>query len=221
MAKKKAQVKKTPSVKKAKKVSVRKVAPKKAKVVLANTAQPKKRATRTLAADTVRDFFHRVRVEAFPRIEAATVPIYGYQDNQVKQNRTGVLFRIADTHFILTAAHDLFGIIENHIPLYADFSRTHQAPIPIVESKFNGTEEENGRDVAAIELPTSVVADLPENRRFLTMADLDMEAQPKKGIYAAFGFPTAWYRRVEDVQRTDPLAFLESPYYNGRGFSGA
>ncbi len=157
-------------------------------------------------------FFRRVNDEAFPHIDAATVPIYGFQDKQVKLDRTGVLFRIADSHFILTAAHGLQDIIQAGIPLLADFSTRHRIPIPLAKGQFCTTEEKGGRDVAAILIPPSVVADLPAHRRFLTMADVDTESQAKRGFYAVFGFPTAWYRRVEDVQRNDPLAFVASIY---------
>ena len=48
------------------------------------------------------------------------------------------------------------------------------------------------------------------------MADIDTEPQPTPGFYAAFGFPTEWYRKVEDVQRTDPLCFLGAIYEGER-----
>jgi hypothetical protein len=162
--------------------------------------------------DVINTFFRHVGDEAFPLIDAATVPIYGFQDNKVKQDRTGILFRIAGTYFILTAAHRIQEIIQAKIPLLVDFSTKHKIPIPLVEAKFYGTEEENGRDVAVIAIPPSVVSDLPAQRRFLTLADIDREPKPKKGFYAVFGFPTEWYRKVEDVQRTDPLSFFGSIY---------
>jgi hypothetical protein len=165
-----------------------------------------------LADDTVREFLRRVRDEAFRLIEAATVPLYGFQDNQVKQDRTGILFRVANTHFILTAAHGLWQILGAEIPLLADFSMRHKVPIPLVQAKFWMSEEEDGRDIAAIEIPISVVADLSPQRQFLTMADVDTEPQPRPGFYAAFGFPTEWYRKVEDIQRTEPLCFLGAIY---------
>ena len=87
-------------------------------------------------------FLRRVRDEGFRLIEAATVPLYGFQDNQVKQDRTGILFRVADKHFILTAAHRLRKILGAEIPLLADFSVRHRIPIPLVQGKFWMTEEE-------------------------------------------------------------------------------
>ncbi len=161
------------------------------------------------AGDDVLDtFLCRVRDEAIPKIDASTVPIYGFQDKQVKQNRTGVLFRIADTHFILTAAHVMQEIIQARIPLLADFSTRHKIPIPLVEGWFHMTEEKDGRDVAAIAIPPSVVADLPAHRQFLTLADIETEPESKRGFYLAFGFPTEWYRKDQDLYRTDPLSFL-------------
>ena len=132
----------------------------------------------------------------------------GSKDGQVKLDRTGILFRVADAHFILTAAHGLQTIVQANIPLFADFSTRHRIPIPIVEAQFHTTEERVGRDVAAIAIPPSVVADIPAHRRFLTAADIDTEPRSKPGFYLAFGFPTDWYRKVQDTQITDPLSFL-------------
>ena len=165
--------------------------------------------------DEVLQFLARVRDEAFSSIEAATVPIYFFQNDKIGQNRTGVLFKIADTHFILTAAHQLQAILENNIPLCADFSRTHNVPIPLVEAKFHFTEEDKGRDVAAIELPQSVVDDFLPVRRFLTMADVDIKTNSTSGIYAAFGFPNAWFQTGE-VTRSNPLSFLGAIYEDER-----
>jgi hypothetical protein len=162
--------------------------------------------------DALNSFCLRFHDEAIPNIAAATVPIYGFQDNQVKQDRTGVLFQIADSHFIMTAAHGLDGILREQIPLLADFSKKHRIPIPLVKARFHYTEEKNGRDVAAIELPPSIVAEFLPERRFLTMADVDTEPRPQNSLYLVFGFPNAWYRRIEDVQTTDSLCFLGSIY---------
>jgi hypothetical protein len=153
-----------------------------------------------------------VHDEAIPHVAAATVPIYVFQNEEVRQNRTGVLFQIADSHFILTAAHKLHEILRAEIPLLADFGKTHRIPIPLVKGRFHYTEENDGRDVAAIELPDSVVTELLPERRFLTMADVDTEPRSQNGLYAVFGFPNEWYRRAEGVQRTDPLYFLGSIY---------
>ena len=38
--------------------------------------------------DALNSFFIRVRDEAIPHIAAATVPIYGFQDNRSKETKT-------------------------------------------------------------------------------------------------------------------------------------
>ncbi len=167
--------------------------------------------------DDLASFHRRILNEAMPRIHAATVPIYGVQNEQVRKNRTGVLFRIADRHFIFTAAHDLRKIIREDIQLYVDFSRTHRVPIPLGGARFHTTEVESSRDmpardIAVVALPECVVADFLPDRQFLTMADVEREPRATEGIYAVVGHPNAWYRNINGVQKTDGLCFLATPY---------
>ena len=47
------------------------------------------------------------------------------------------------------------------------------------------------------------------------MADVDMETNPKKGIYAAFGFPTDWFQTQGEAYPR-PLPFIGSIYEGKR-----
>jgi hypothetical protein len=64
-------------------------------------------------------------------------------------DRTGVLYRIGDRRFVLTAAHHLRGIVQHNIPIYISLNATDKMPLPLAEASFHTTEED-GRDVAAI-----------------------------------------------------------------------
>ncbi len=63
-------------------------------------------------------FFAEIHDGCIPRIDRATITTVGIQDDEIKHDRTGVLYRITDDHFILTAAHKLRGIVDLEIPLY-------------------------------------------------------------------------------------------------------
>lgn len=47
-------------------------------------------------------------------IDSVTVPIFCVQDEEVRHDRTGVLYRIADHRFLLTASHALREIVQRH-----------------------------------------------------------------------------------------------------------
>ena len=53
-------------------------------------------------------------------------------------------------------------------------------------------------------------------RQFLTLADLDTAPISKEGCYAVFGFPSAWFTKVDRVYRTEPLVYLASIYEGDR-----
>jgi hypothetical protein len=106
----------------------------------------------TALPEFARDFFARLRAECLPRIEKVTVPFYGIQGNDLKRDRTGVLYKVAGHYFILSASHKLRTIVKNNIPLYIDRTDKRSLPISLAGAVFHGTEEK-GRDVAAIRLP--------------------------------------------------------------------
>lgn len=158
------------------------------------------------------EFFARLKTECVPRIEKVTVPFYGIQDGQLKRDRTGVLYRIGGHHFILTAAHDLRGIVENNIPLYIDRTDSSTLPIPIVGAVFHTTEEK-GRDVAAIKLPDDVVEQLGPNKEFLTQGDIRLTDKDANSLYLVFGYPEDWFGvAAQSAVVSNPLVYACRPY---------
>jgi hypothetical protein len=153
----------------------------------------------------------RVRDECFPAIERFSVPFYGLQDGQVKHDRTGVLYRIAQDHFILTAAHDLRAIIKHAIPLFIPPIVADAGPIALRGAIFHTTEED-GRDVAAIKLPSAIAEQLRPGREFLSH-DKIARTDDGKGLYVVFGYPMAW--TVADpsgAMSSHPLIYLARTY---------
>lgn len=154
------------------------------------------------------DFFARFRAQCASRIERSTVLLYGIQDDQLKHDRTGVLYKVGGDDFILTASHDLNGIVKNNIPLYVDRADGHTLPIPLANAVFHGTEKEP-RDVAAIKLPDSVVRQLAPNKEFLTQADITLSGTNANALCALFGYPKDWSGVVTETGFvSNPLGYL-------------
>jgi hypothetical protein len=125
--------------------------------------------TPTELSPALREFFDSINSTYLPRIEKATVPILGVQNDRISHDRTGILYRIGGHHFVLTASHKLRQIVGNTIPLYLSLNTLGAEPLPLADARFHSTEED-GRDVAAIWLPLEVAQErLPKlagNRRF-------------------------------------------------------
>lgn len=155
----------------------------------------------------VAQFFKRLRAECVPLIERSTVPFYGIQEDQIKRDRTGVLYKVAGHHFILTASHGLRPIVENDIPLYVDSTDDSTLPIPIVGAVFHTTEED-GRDVAAIKLPDEVAYELARSKQFLTHSDVREIDTRSNSLYFFFGYPGDWFAgATETALVSEPLAY--------------
>ena len=97
----------------------------------------------------VHKLFATINETCVTRIDRASVPVLGVQDNEILHDRTGILYRIADEHFVLTAAHYLHQIVKANIPLYLSMNKPGVLPLYLGKAKCYSTEDE-GRDVAAI-----------------------------------------------------------------------
>jgi hypothetical protein len=156
----------------------------------------------------VADFFRRVSHDAVPSFDHARVAFYGVQNEKIVKDRTGVLLRIADAMFILTASHDLREIVQNNIPLYISWNERSGLPIPLHDSRFLTTEYESQlgerdvvRDVAAIKLGESAVKEILTGGRIpLSLCDINTNQDNSPALFVMFGFPQAWF----DVDQTGP-----------------
>jgi len=168
--------------------------------------------TQRPATQFAADFFARLKTECIPRIEKVTVPFYGIQDDQVKRDRTGILYKVAGNHFILTASHYLRPIIQNKIPLYIDRTDSGTLPIPLADALFHTTEEE-GRDVAAIKLPDDVADQVLATKEFLTHSEVKLSAKDADSLYILFGYPKDWSSMgTESSILSNPLAYATRRY---------
>lgn len=160
-----------------------------------------------------REFFASINETCLPRIDRATVPILAVQNDEIVHGYTGVLYRIADHHFVLTAAHKLRQIVEANIPLYLSMNKRGVLPIPLAEARFHSTEEE-GRDVAAIWIPPETASEVAKHREFLSHNQINFSGAESRGPFAFFGYPGEWSGHVvdEDSILSQGLVFPTFPY---------
>ncbi len=164
------------------------------------------------AQDLMKDFAEHCAAA----VDNVTVRLFGVQENEVKRDRTGVLYRVADEHFVLTASHDLQEIIDRQIPLFLLPSRSEQEPIPLIDCQFHGTEK-HGRDVAAIRLTDHVVTSLPPPLEFLGHNSVDLNINQATGPFVIFGYPMQWPDQQEEgIHHTKAMVFVASPYTGER-----
>lgn len=158
-----------------------------------------------------KQLLERVRDRVLPRIIHATIPFYAIQNDNIVRDRSGVLLRVADEYFILTASHDLQKIIKAKIYLYVGWDKDEQIPIPIHEACFHTTEDDC-RDVAVIRLTTEVGHKLSETYSPISLHDIRPERDRTRGLFIVVGYPQAWLRVFPNRIESEPLPFISRLY---------
>ena len=168
-------------------------------------------------SDRSGEFFATIRKTCLPRIDRASVPILGVQENEIRHDRTGILYRIAGHHFVLTASHDLRQIVEANIPLHLSMNKPGIMPVPLGNAKFHSTEEE-GRDIATIWLPPDTAREIAEHKDFLPHNQIDLNGAESRGPFVFFGYPMRWSGHVvgDDYIMSMGLVFASFPHAGPR-----
>lgn len=158
--------------------------------------------------DLICEFAQKLDSEVLPRIDDVTVHLWHVQDEVLKANRSGVLYRIADHHFVLTAGHQLRAILQSNIPLCVRDGNEPELGVPLIGSRFHSTEE-GARDIAIIKLTDEAVDKISSRKSFLGHNKVDRSRDLSPGFYVLFGYPLKWSegRRVPRA-----LAFLSREY---------
>lgn len=154
-------------------------------------------------------------------IAAATVPLVAMQDDRFVHDRTGVLYRIGDRHLILTASHagrdgdhDLRAILNNGAIHCILPNQDGALPIPLTApAGVHGTEVD-GRDVAFIDLPEKLAAEVRRYYRFISHDEVNPGDNERAWFYLLVGYPEDWsLRKVGPAHlKSEPLVFLLRPY---------
>jgi hypothetical protein len=144
--------------------------------------------------------------------EQATVPVFVGDNDTFVQNRTGVLFRIEESHFLITAAHYVEGMAVGRTPIWLPPSTRGTPPISL-GGRVVGAEQE-AIDIAVIQLDAAVVAALVPARTFIGLSDMDLSRAPTTGLFVILGYPGS-YSTVDFQQgkvRTRLLRYTASIY---------
>jgi len=158
--------------------------------------------------------------ECQPRISKSTICLYGFQ-NGLKQNGTAILLRVADKHFLVSAAHVLdftfyhsfqyfttSSYDENSLFRLKFISRQSSAKPPNVPSNSPQLRDDDPIDISVAELSPETVQELQKGKHFLQLADLDgSELRTAAGIIV-FGYPTDFSISKPDFFESFPLPFV-------------
>jgi hypothetical protein len=125
-------------------------------------------------------------------IAKATVPLYTVSEGKPVLERSGVLFRVADWHFILTCAHYIRDrYIEEKLPAYVGrLTEGRSSLIPLHNCPM-GRVEKDCVDLAVVELANDVVEELLPTNRFISIAEMDLRPVAVPALYLINGFPSA------------------------------
>ena len=167
--------------------------------------------------DQIRELFGIINDTCLKTIDRTSVPILGIQDGEIRHDRTGILYKIADDHFIITASHDLHQIVKANIPLYLSMNKPGVMPVPLGKAKVHSTEDE-GRDVAAILLSQETANEVSKHKDFLPHNHIDLNGAESRGPFVFFGYPMHWsvQKVSDDYLMSKGLVFFTLPHSGPR-----
>jgi hypothetical protein len=147
--------------------------------------------------------------EACDRLRRATVPIcVRNAANEIHYNRTGVLLRIGDAYFVLTAFHSLTEYHRLNLALVTQQGNPGEHPVELELGKLVGLSEP--ADVAAIPVTAHEFQRMGEFREAITLADIDFDPDwDERTPFFLSGYPGELERKVHSGQHvlSDPQLF--------------
>ena len=136
-------------------------------------------------------------------------------DRIVTQMGTGTLFCIGERHFLVSAGH-VFDEIEKRGESPSIWYGDPPAPLPLVGSLYTSSAP---TDLAALQLDEKIVAGLAD-RRFLTLADVDLRPDLGNGWYFLHGYPFTNAHTSKDLLTTLQTDFTYRTGLYGGSTSG-
>lgn len=132
----------------------------------------------------------------------STVAIVIAHDGDVHQFGSGILFRIADSSFVVTAAHVIKQAAEHKKTLGISSARNFIAVTGkwLCSSEGQYGSNEDPLDIAVHQLADDAVHRLA-GKVFLRFDDIEFAEQSPTAVYSLFGFPTVW----SQLSPADPM----------------
>jgi hypothetical protein len=160
-------------------------------------------------------FLSRLKVEALPVIERATVLLLKFPKDKPVPDRSGVLLRIAQEHFIFSCSHNLQKLLAKNVPLCIALPGAETPFVHLIDATFHGTETDH-RDIVAIHLSRRAAAELLAAGRVpIEMADISRGDPVQPGLFLLFGYPQEWFDVEPGKLAHPPLIFLAGLYEPG------
>ncbi len=151
----------------------------------------------------------RVHEAMLPRLMESALPVRAERGGNLVQCGTGILFRVADKSFLVTARHVAEIELREGFSLFMARNADDPSPIRIAGRFVCGLGAE---DVAVVELNDAVVKSLG-SRRFLGFHDVEAVAYlAPEGWYYVFGYPSCW---AEPKQIQERYLVYASVLYRG------
>ncbi len=171
------------------------------------------------ASHPAEDLSNQIAQKCIPTIEKSTVALVGIQNEKIVHDRTGVLYRIAGHHFIITASHagnggkDLRAYNEHTIDWYVSLNVANVLPILMSGVEIYGTKVEP-RDIAVVRLPDSIASQILQHKQFIQQNQVVVVKNWGSGWYILFGYPMEWSHphETKEYWYSDPLIYLCAPY---------
>jgi len=170
------------------------------------------------------DAANRIDFSALPNLDALrrniltyTVPFSGFQDNELRHQGSGVLFQIADAHFVLTAYHVVEPTKNKYkIPMFVGAGPLDSPGISLVGRRIMVLED--AHDLAVIELSPDASREVAKTHRFLNIVQCEFSPsyhplQP----FMVLGYPLA--QSQLDLENkclsVQPFAYVTGHYPGG------
>ena len=160
----------------------------------------------------------RLQTPGFTGFLSTTLPLFANKGDHLALFGSGVLFQLADHHFLITAAHVMDEALKAERHGYSFFidGRPGQGLLQLnkflVLSSLKGPlgRDDDPFDLSVACLPRELAETLVPHRSFLHMPEVDVfDPQDRDSAYAIYGYPSAGFTRDLDSNKRgyEPLLY--------------
>lgn len=170
---------------------------------------------------------NQLSMRCLPKIAKTSICLYVWNEERLKVAGTGVLLRIADRHFILSAAHVIDLTFYHKMLFYTSHlgeaaipfpllfkTRDSSARSPNLDTTDPNLRHEDPYDFSLAELQQETVVLLRHSHQFISVHDLDPTPIPIASGILVYGFPELLSGNYPDSEHeTDsyPMHYITTP----------